>query len=117
MRTVRREQKERACPAVPPSDPVDLLLDLERLQIVELGLVRLKLAIEAVLDVLARRDVHSFTLGSIPLLHSVLHLRRLKYDDAPTAVAGRKVIARAIELHSADQVLCSQRERRQSSAA
>ena len=53
--TVRRKEKEWASPPVPPSDAIDFLLNLERLQVVKLGLVRLELAIEAVLDVIARR--------------------------------------------------------------
>jgi hypothetical protein len=35
--------------AFAPLDPVDLLLDLERLKIIEFGLVRLKFGVESVL--------------------------------------------------------------------
>lgn len=34
------------------------------------------------------------------------HLGRLKDDDAPTAIAGCKVVTRIVKLHSTDQVLC-----------
>ena len=45
--------------------------------------------------------------GSLPHRCSPLrHLRRLEYDDAPSTVARRRVVARLVELHGADQVLC-----------
>ena len=45
--------------------------------------------------------------GSLPHRCSPLrHLRRLEYDDAPSTVARRHVVARLVELHGADQVLC-----------
>ena len=52
LRTVRREQEVRLIPSLAPPDPVDLLLDLERFEVVKLGLVALELCMEFVLAAL-----------------------------------------------------------------
>mmetsp|Transcript_52623 Transcript_52623/g.145519 ORF Transcript_52623/g.145519 Transcript_52623/m.145519 type:complete len:345 (-) Transcript_52623:306-1340(-) len=51
---VGREKEEWPGAVLAPADAVDLLLNLERLEVVELGLVALELAVEAVLEVVGR---------------------------------------------------------------
>ena len=62
-----------------PADLVDLLLDLEGLEVVELGLVGLELGVELVLATLLR-------------------LVALEEDDAAALVPGGEVVARVVKL-------------------
>jgi len=78
-RTVGRQEEVGGVLALAPPDLVDLLLDLERLEVIELGLVRLELGVELVLA---------------PLLVLVA----LKQDDAAALVARREVVARVVKL-------------------
>ena len=73
-----------------PADLVDFLLDLKRLEIVKLGLVRLELCVEPVFAALAL--VHRASI--VPL----------KQHDAPTLVTGGEVVARLVELDGRDNV-------------
>lgn len=65
--------------ALAPPDLVDLFLNLERLEVVKLGFVRLELGVELVLAAL-------------------LVLVALKQDDAAALVAGREVVAGVVKL-------------------
>ena len=62
--TVRRQQEVRGVGPPQPSDLVDLLLDLQRLEVVKLGLVGLKLGEVAVL--------HGGNAWSAPGAHRIL---------------------------------------------
>lgn len=78
-RTVGREEEVGGILALAPPDLVDLFLDLEGLEVVELGFVRLEFGVELVLAAL-------------------LVLVALKEDDAAALVAGREVVARVVKL-------------------
>jgi hypothetical protein len=62
-----------------PPDLVDLLLDLQRLEVVELGLMRLKLGVELVLA-------------------SLLRLVALKENDATALISRCQVVTGVVEL-------------------
>lgn len=81
--------------AAAPPDAVDLLLNLERLEVVELGLVRLELGEELVLA-------------------SLLALVALKQHHAPAAISRRQVVARRVKLDRRDDVRCVTRKYRPS---
>lgn len=72
-----------------PADLVDFLFNLERLQVVELGLVRLELGVEAVLA---------------PLLLAIRTIVALEHHHTTALVTGGEVIASRIELNGRDDV-------------
>lgn len=77
--TVRREQEVCRVLALAPPNLVNLLLNLERLEVVELGLVALELCVELVLAALFR-------------------LVALEQDDAAALVAGGEVVSSVVKL-------------------
>lgn len=77
--TVRRKQEVRCVLTLAPPDLVDLLLNLERLEVVELGLVALELRVELVLAALFR-------------------LVALEQDDAAALVACGEVVSSVVKL-------------------
>lgn len=84
--TVGGEEKVRLILTPAPADLVDLLLNLERLEVVKFGLVRLELGIELVLARL------------------LLALVALEQHYAAALVACSEVVARVVELDGRDYV-------------
>ncbi len=92
-----------------PLDLVDLFLDLERLEVIELGLVRLKLRVELVLAGLFLSRAISSAKG-VDREGEVRHrswtncLVAFKQDHTAALVARREIVARVIELDGGDDV-------------
>ena len=96
--------------ALAPLDLVDLLLDLEGLEIVEFGLVRLELGVELVLAILflqggpgrsARRNHSDHARRSERVVNPVAgthHLIALEENDTAALVAGGEVVSCRVEL-------------------
>ena len=89
--------------AATPLDLVDLLLDLKRLQVVELGLVRLKLGMELVLA--------SFLLGGVSENGPRGLWSRRAYcfvpfekDHTTTLVTSREIVTRLVEFDGGNDI-------------
>ena len=100
-----------------PLDLIDLLLDLQRLEVVELWFVRLELGVELVLAILflwERDAAHGGRTGRVSTPRSgrpsggrgAYHLIALEQDDTAALVAGREVVACRVELDGGDDVGC-----------
>ena len=89
--------------AATPLDLVDLLLNLKRLQVVKLGLVRLELGMELVLA--------SLLLGGVSENGSRRGWSRRTYcfipfekDHTTTLVTGREIVTRLVELDGGNDI-------------
>jgi hypothetical protein len=89
--------------AATPLDLIDLLLNLERLQVVKLGLVRLELGMELVLA--------SLLLGGVSENGSRRRCSRRTYcfipfekDHTTTLVTSRKIVTRLVELDGGNDI-------------
>ena len=89
-----------------PFDFVDLFLNLERLEVVELWLVRLELGMEFVLA--------SFFLAYVSSIPTLVCTRPVVYRFVPleqhhtaTFVTRCKVIARLVKLNGRDDIRCA----------
>ena len=70
-----------------PTNSVDLLFYFERLQVVELWLVRLELTIEPVLNVPA--VTAALVISMSALLRAMSYVRGLKDDNTPATITCR----------------------------
>ena len=117
------EEPRRVRAVVAPTQGVDLLLDFQRLQVIELWFVRLELGEVPILRRFARRmlrrssrsDERRGRRRSILLsiqIRACLFQRELRRPEAleehhaPAAIAGREVLAGRVELHRGDDVGC-----------
>ena len=99
-----------------PLDLVDLLLDLQRLEVVEFGLMGLELGVELVLAILflqggpgrsARRNHSDHARRSERVVNPAAgthHLIALEQDDTAPLVTSGKVVARRVELDGRDDI-------------
>jgi hypothetical protein len=79
-----------------PLDLIDFLLDLQRLEIVELGLVGLEFGVELVL---ASLFLFGLSVGKRDgWRRATCRLVPLKENDATTFVAGCQIVARVVKL-------------------
>lgn len=91
--------------AATPLDLVDLFFNFKGLEVVELGLVRLKLGVELVFTSLLLRGcqrwsyVVSWTWGTYSLVS-------FKQDHTTTLVTCRQIVARLVELDGGNDVRC-----------
>ena len=92
-----------------PFDLVDLLLDLEGLEVVKLGFVRLKLGVELVFAgfFLARRQQRDSRQGHGPtrsLGHPAHRLVALKEHHTTTFIARGQIVSCMIKLYRRDNI-------------
>lgn len=114
-----------------PLYPIDLFLDLKRLEVVKLGLVGLELGVELVFATsflqtktlalysraenvflaLARRVVQTRSRRCVRFMNATDLGITLEQDHSTALVARREVIARMVKLNSRNNVGCTQTER------
>lgn len=89
--------------AATPLDLVDLLFNLKRLQVVELGLVRLELGMELVLASFLLEGVS--VTGLLKLWTSRAYcFVPLEKDHATTLVTSRQIVTRLVELDRGNDI-------------
>ena len=107
--TIGGEQEMRRVLALAPLDPIDLLLDLERLEVIELWLVRLKLGMKLILASFFLRLISLFIPQRIQRKptrergtkkgHKTNSIITLEQNNAPAFIARGKEIAGMIEFN------------------
>ena len=108
MLTVRRQQEMGRVLPLAPLDLVDLFLDLERLEVVELWVVRLELRVELVLAALfLQRTISGLLNQPTQIIMMTRLLVALEEDDPAALVAGREVVACRVELDGGDDIGCA----------
>jgi hypothetical protein len=102
---VGREQVVRGILALAPLDLVDLLLDLQRLEVVEFRLMRLEFGVKLVFAglLLPTRDMSSAAGRRVGYWRTYT-LVALEEDDAAALVARGEVVARLVELYRGDDI-------------
>lgn len=88
--------------AATPLDLVDLLLNLKRLQVVKLGLVRLKLGMELVLASLLLEEV--LDAGSLRLWSRTYCFVPFEKDHTTALITGREIVTRLVELDGGNDI-------------
>jgi hypothetical protein len=90
-----------------PLDLVDLLLDLQRLEVVELGFVGLEFGVELVLASLFLFGLSVGKRDGWARRRATCRLVPLKENDATTFVASCQIVARVVKLDCGDDIRCS----------